>query len=281
MTRPWARLGAGAAAMIVAAAAAGAAGAQPDGEGLNLKLGYDGKLLFLKVLNVDLNEHVTASGHASSARISSYGVLDAFKHFNIDAVESGRVVHGDPQAGVFRHENHDGKRNRKVEVVWGPEDVSTVSQPEMNFLGDPPATRQQRLESVGYLTAIMRLTIAADSGPCHGDERIFNGKELSELGFADPRPIELSPSQKKLGLINGVRCTATFREVAGYKKKKGKDQNQGLDRPIMVDFAQVGREGPWVTAKLQAHTQLGAAVIELARIDKQGRLPDGIVQASR
>jgi hypothetical protein len=281
MTRHWAHLGAGAAAMIAAAAMAASAGAQPDGEGLNLKLGYDGKLLFLKVLNVDLNEHVTATGHSSSARISSYGILDAFKHFNIDAAESGRIVRGDPQAGVFRHENHDGKRNRKVEVVWGAEDVSTVSLPEMTFLGDPPANRQQRLDSVGYLTAIMRLTIAADTGPCHGSERIFNGKELSELGFTDPRPTELPSAQKKLGLVNGVRCTATFKEIAGYKKKKGKDQNQGLNHPIMVDFAQVGHEGPWVTAKLQAHTQLGAAVVELARVDKQGRLPEGIVQASR
>ena len=261
-------------------ACASGAGAQ-SAEGLDLKLGYDGRLLFLKVLDVDLNEHVTPSGHASSARISSYGILDAFKHFNIDAAESGRMVAGGPQAGVFTHENHDGKRNRKVEVVWGPDDVATTAQPEMTFMGDPPATRQQRLGSVGYLTAILRLTIAAESGPCHGSERIFNGKELSELGFADPQPVALSPAQQKLGLTGAVRCSATFKEIAGYHKKTGKAKNQGLDRPIMVDFAQVGPGGPWVTARLQAQTVLGAAVIELARVDKQGRLPEGIVQASR
>jgi hypothetical protein len=281
MNRHWGRVCASAAAMIVAGSAAGSASAQPGGDGLNLKLGYDGKLLFLKVLNVDLTEHVTPSGHASSARISSYGILDAFKHFNIDATESGRIVRGDPQPGVFTHQNHDGKRNRKVEVTWDGEDVATAAQPEMTFLGDPPATRQQRMESVGYLTAIMRMTVTAGEGPCRRSEMIFNGKELSELGFADPRPVELSSGQQKLGLVNGVRCKATFKEVAGYKKKKGKDQNQGLDRPIQVDFAQAGRDGPWVTAKLQAHTQLGDAVIELARITKQGRLPEGIVQASR
>jgi hypothetical protein len=159
--------------------------------------------------------------------------------------------------------------------------VETSADPQMTFMGDPPATREQRLGSVGYLTAVLRLTIAADSGPCHGTERIFNGKELSELGFADPRPIALSAAQKKLGLVDGVRCSATFKEIAGYHKKKGKDQNQGLDRPILVDFAQVGPGGPWVTARLQAHTVLGAAVIELARVDKQGRLPEGIVQAAQ
>ena len=280
MKRPWAPVCAASAAAI-ALAFAGGASAQPENAGLSLKLGYDGRLLFLKVLTIDLNERVTPGGHASSARISSYGILDAFKHFNIDAAESGKVVAGDPQAGLFTHENHDGKRNRKVEVVWGPEDVATTAEPQMTFMGDPPATRQQRLDSVGYLTAVLRLTIAADSGPCHGAERIFNGKELSELGFADPHPVELPAAQKKLGLVNGVRCSATFKEIAGYHKKTGKAKNQGLDRPIMVDFAQVGAEGPWVTARLQAHTVLGAATIELARVDKQGRLPEGVVQAAR
>ena len=228
-----------------------------------------------------LAEQITPGGHASSARISSYGILDAFKHFNIDASETGRVAHGDPEPGVFKHENHDGKRNRKVEVVWGPSDVTTIAQPEMSFLGDPPATRQQRLNAVGYLTGAMRLTVAADQGPCHGAETLFNGKELSELGFADPHPTTVTDGQKKLGLVNAVRCTATFKEVAGYKRKKGKDQNQGLDRPIQVDFAQVGEGGPWVLARLQAHTILGNAVIELARVKATGRLPEGIVQASR
>ena len=279
MTSPWARLCAGAAALIVAASA-GVAGAQSD-EGLKLDLRYDGKLLFIKVLNVDLNEQVTASGHASTARISSYGVLDAFKHFNIDAAESGRIVDGDPQAGVFKHENHDGRSNRKVEVVWGPNDVVTAAQPELTFLGDPPASRQQRLDAVGYLTGTLRLTLAAEHGPCRHAEMIFNGKELSELGFTDPHPTALSAGQTKLGLVNGVRCLATFKEVAGYKKKTGKAKNQGLDRPIQVDFAQVGEDGPWVIAKLQAATQLGNAVIELSRVKARGRMPLEIVQASR
>jgi hypothetical protein len=276
MNRPWARACASAAVLIVSACAAGGAWAQPEGEGLKLDLGYNGKLLFLKVLDVSLVEQVTPSGHASSARISSYGILDAFKHFNIDATESGRIVRGQPQAGVFHHENHDGKRNRKVEVTWGPSDVTTLSQPEMTYLGDPPASRQQRLAAVGYLTAALRMTLAAGDAPCHGAETLFNGKELSELGFSQPRPTDLTDAEKKLGLVDAVRCNAAFREIAGYKKKKGKDQNQGLDRPIQVDFARIGEGGPWVLAKLQAQTLLGNAVIELARVGKQGRLPEGV-----
>jgi hypothetical protein len=277
----WARALLMVAVLIVAGFSGSGARAQADAEGLKLNLRYDGKLLFIKVLSVDLNQQLTASGHASSARISSYGILDAFKHFNIDAVETGRVVHGAPQPGLFKHENHDGKRNRKVEVTWGPADVTTISEPEMTFMGDPPANRQQRLASVGYLTAAMRLTLAAEDGPCHGSEMIFNGKELSELGFSQPRQSSLTEAQRKLGLVNGVRCSAAFSEIAGYHRKKGKARNQGLDRPILVDFAQVGEGGPWVLAKLEAQTQLGPAVIELSRVQVQGRLPGAVIQAAK
>ncbi len=281
MKSPWARLCAGLAALLLAACAAGAAWAQPDEDSLKLQLGYDGRLLFLTVLKVELNQQVSPASHASTARISSYGILDAFKHFNIEANETGRIVQGDPEPGVFKHENHDGKRNRRVEVIWTPSDVTTVAEPQMTYMGDPPANRQQRLGAVGYLTAALRLTVAADEGPCHGTERIFNGKELSELGFANPRPVVLSELQQHLGLVNAVRCSASFKEVAGYHIKKGNARNQGLDRPIQVDFAQVGEGGPWVMARLQAQTQLGNAVIQLARVQAEGRLPRGIVQASR
>jgi hypothetical protein len=280
MTKLWGRVCAGALA-AAAAGMAGTAGAAPADEGLDLHLGYDGRLLFIKVLDLTLNEQITPGGHASSARIASYGVLDAVKHFNIEAAESGPLAHGAPQPGVFRHENHDGKRNRKVEVVWTAEDVTTTAKPEMTFLGDPPATREQKLGAVGYLTALARLTLSAEHGPCTGAERIFNGKELSQIGFSDPQPTPLSPADKKLGLVNGISCHASFQEVAGYKKKTGKARNQGLDRPITVQFAQVGDGGPWVAARMQAHTMLGSAVIELARVEIHGHLPEDLVQASR
>ena len=268
-----------AALALNAAAVASPATAQPS-DSLRLNLGYDGRLLFVKVLDIRLQEDVGRTEHASTARISSYGVLDAFKRVHVDAQESGRIVRGDPAPGVFRHQNLDGKDNREVEVTWEPNDVVTQASPEWTSRGDPPATREQRLSAVGYLTAVARLTVTADKGPCTGSERIFNGKELSEIGFSNPRPAAMTEAEKALGLINGVRCDATFREIAGYKKKTGKARNQGLDRPIEVDFAQIGAEGPWVAARLSARTILGPAVITLARVKMEGHLPEGIV-ASR
>jgi hypothetical protein len=280
MPKRWTVLGAAVAALLAASLAATGAGAQSDASGMKTTLSYDGRLLFLKVLDIQFDVAVNSSGHSSSARISSYGILAAFKKFNINATETGRIADGLPQPGVFRHENHDGKNNRKVEVVWNGQDVVTAATPEMTFLGDPPASRTQRLGSVGYLTAMLRMSMADSQGPCHGVETIFNGKELSELGFSDPRPLALNAGQQKMGLTHGLRCDTVFHEVAGYKKKKGKDRNQGLDRPIEADFARLGEDGPWVPIKMQAQTPLGPAVVELARLNVVGKLPQIALQSA-
>jgi hypothetical protein len=280
MSRHGAALGAGIAAFLAAFALATNAGAQSDAGGLKLTLNYDGRILFLKVLDIQFRAALNPGAHSSSARISSYGILAAFKKFNINATETGAVAHGQPQPGLFKHENHDGKNNRKVAVTWTAEDVDTKATPELKFLGDPPASRAQRLGSVGYLTAILRLALADNAGPCRSVETIFNGKELSELGFSQPRPITLTPAQRKLGLTHGLSCTTEFKEVAGYKKKKGKDRNQGLDRPIEADFARLGEDGPWAPFHVQAQTPLGPAVIDLASVEVSGKVPTDLVQTA-
>ena len=75
------------------------ASAQPEAGGLKLALGYDGKLLYIKVLNVELREDIEAAAHSSSAQITSSGILAAFKKFDIEATESGPIARGDPQPG--------------------------------------------------------------------------------------------------------------------------------------------------------------------------------------
>ena len=70
----------------------------------------------------------------------------------------------------------------------------------------------------------------------------------------------------RLGLTGPFRCDVRFREVAGFHDLPTDPRNQGLQRPIEVDFAQVGSGGPWVISSLRAQTPLGWAVIELQRL---------------
>lgn len=242
---------------------------------LVLSLGYDGRLL-LKVLDVEVQQRATASGFSASARLTSAGVLAAFKHIDERAASQGRIVGGTPEPGVFDYQNLAGKTRRKVHSVWTGADVTAAADPPFPNLGDPPASREQRRAATDPLTALMRMTLNASRDTmCRKSYLFFDGKQLYALDFSNQREALATPAEKALGLADPFRCDVRFREVAGFKRKPPSQRNQGLQRPINVDFARAGAGGPWVIAGLRAETPLGWAVIELKRMTVTGKAPAG------
>lgn len=253
--------------------AQGTAPVGADAKTMKLDLGYDGRL-YIKVLDIQFNQTASAEVFTSKVRLVTYGLLRAFRKLDMRAFAQGRVVSGEPQPGYITHQNIDGKRNRKVTATWKDTDVLTSSTPTFDNMGDPPASRTQRVTAADPLTNFMRMTLASSQeGPCQGKARFYDGKQLYELDFAGPKPYRLDNREKRFGLVNPLRCTVRYIEVAGFKKKAVEDKSGGLRRPITTDWAQVGVGGPWVLSSLSAETPLGDAVIELAHMNIEGTRP--------
>lgn len=248
----------------------------PGAPRFHLSLGYDGRLLF-KVLDIQVEQAADEAAFSSSAQLRSSGILALFKKVDLRASAQGHVVRGDAEPGVFHYQNIDGKTNRKLEVTWADGEVATVAQPpyKPTQLGDPPASPEQKLESVDPITGLMRITLGDSQGEfCHGALKFFDGKQRYNLEFLDRRVMKPSAREIRLGLVNPVSCNVRFREVAGFHaKKRASEQNQGLQRPIVIGFAEVGRGGPWVISYLDADTPLGHADIDLQRIRTIGAAP--------
>ena len=245
----------------------GATLAQPAGGETHLSLAYDGRLI-LKVLDIHVEERISPAGFGASARLASYGVLALFKKFNVHATTQGRIEDGEVRPGVFHYDNEDGKRNRHVVAKWGEDEVAVTSTPPYGDLGQPPASRAQKLASTDPLTQLMRLTVAsARANPCGGGTRLFfDGKQLYALEFGAGAQGSLSGDQQHLGLSNPVHCAIRFREVAGFKAKPPEQRNMGLKRSIDVTFGQIAASGPWVIASIQTETPLGMGYIRLHQL---------------
>jgi len=244
-----------------------------EARSMKLDLGYDGRL-YIKVLDIQFNQTASPEVFTSKVRLVTYGLLRAFRKLDMRAFTQGRVVSGEPQSGSITHQNIDGKHNRKVTATWTGADVQTAAIPSYDNMGDPPATRIQRVTAADPLTNFMRMTLASSrDGPCQGKARFYDGKQLYELDFSGPRPYRLDNREKRFGLVNPLRCSVRYSEVAGFKKKPVDDKSGGLRRPITTDWAQVGVGGPWVLSSLSAETPLGDAVIELARMNMEGTRP--------
>ena len=256
---------------LTPAADAPAARAQ-DGE-MRLSLSYDGRLL-VKVLDINVDQRATTYGHSSTARLTSYGILAAFKHIDERANSSGRISRGDPRPGQFSYANLAGKTKRRVETAWTDGDVTMHANPPFKSLGDTLPTRAQKLAAADPLTELMRMTLNGQRADlCRQTYHFFDGKQLYDLQFYNPRPAAGGAREQRLGLVNLLRCDVRYIEVAGFKKKPPSKANQGIRRPIVVDFGQLGQNGPWVLSSLHAQTPLGNAVIDLNRATLTGKPP--------
>ncbi len=244
--------------------------AQTGAPALTLSLGYDGRLLF-KVLDIQIDATTTSDTFEARARLVSTGILALVKHVNEVTSSQGRIVRGAPQPGRFTYQHLTGKTHRKVLVIWSPGDVSMTAAPDFKSLGDPPASRDQKLAAADPLTSLVRMTLTSSrDSVCRRSYLFFDGKQLYALDMSNQRDAPASETESRLGLVNHFRCDMRFREVAGFGKKDPDKRNQGLDRPMDLDFAQVGPSGPWVISRIHAKTPLGWASIELKRLRVSG-----------
>lgn len=272
------RIGLAAAATAAAGAlmlAAPAAEAQAPAAGkFRMNLAYEGRLL-VKVLDVSITQEADDSGYTSTARLTSYGVLAAFKKINQVASARGGVDAGVARPSLFTHHNKASKKGRKIEVRWTGAGVSTVATPRYKSLGEPPASAAQRAESVDPITGLMRLALSDRQAQlCQGTLKFFDGKQRYDLVFSGRAASAPTSREQRLGLVNTIRCNVVYREIAGFKKKPPAERNQGLNKPIKIVFGQAGANGPWVISSLTGSTPLGNAVIELSRLTKSGETPE-------
>lgn len=243
------------------------ASAQPDQ--LHLSLNYGGRL-FLKVLEVNVDQTFDPTSFQSKAHLRTSGLLALFHRVDVRAESQGRIEPGGAIPKTFSYDNA-GHKNRKVIAVWTGSDVSTHSEPQFGSMGDPAATREQRVEAADPLTILTRLTIApSDDHPCEGVRRFYDGKQRYDVAFAYKGVAQPDERERRLGLTGLIHCSLTYHEVAGFKRKPPEQRNQGLRRDVSLTLGRLGSEGPWVISQLRADTVLGPAHIDLETASMSG-----------
>jgi hypothetical protein len=238
-------------------------------EPLHLSLNYDGSL-YVKVLDVSVDQVLDGKAFQASAHIKTSGILSMFRKINLRAQTEGRLERDVPLPKTFSYLNNDGHKNRQVTATWSPTDVATRSSPQFPNMGDPPATREQKLEAADPLTILTRMTLLpSGEKPCQGVSQFYDGKQRYDVEYSYRGAATPDARERKLGITSAVRCSLTYREVAGFKKKPLDQRNQGLRRDVSVGLGRIGAGGPWVISFLRADTFLGAAEIDLvnARVD--------------
>jgi hypothetical protein len=250
---------------------------EPPAEALPLKLSmsYDGKVL-VKILQVDIDEEAGPKAYVAKAHLRTYGILALFRKINLHAQSVGRVVGDKVLPSAFFHHNTDGRKERRVKTAWMRNDVATASEPPFDFLGDPAATKSQKLEAIDPLSQFVRIALKAvkSDNPCSDSGRFFDGKQRYDVDFISEGPGVLDQRERKLGLTRSVKCRMHYRPVAGFKKKSAEDRKEGLNKDVVAEIARVGDSGPWVISSMKADTKFGQATLSLTKLNITGSIDE-------
>ena len=271
--RAFSRIAFASLALAIACSPAAAQSPAAPPPGLHLTLDYDGRLI-LKVLELRVQQDAADKGFATSARLTTYGVLALFRKLDMRAEGKGRLTDGGPVSGVFGNFNASNKKPRHVTATWTGADVVTTSNPQYPSMGDPPASRAQKLEAFDPLTQALRIALTpADGNPCRGVLKFFDGKQRYDAALSPDGARDLEGRERRIGLTTPIKCRLQYKEIAGFKKKPEAEQGEGLKKHVNVGFARVGDRGPWVISYARADTQLGQAEIALQKISGQAVRP--------
>ncbi|WP_084396316.1 DUF3108 domain-containing protein [Henriciella aquimarina] len=206
--------------------------------------------------------------YSIKGKVKTTGLADILVNYDLDLAASGYVRDDHLRTYAYVSQNHDGKKNRRVEMTYGREDVAMTAKPEFGSLGEPPATPSQKLEANDPLTAFLGhgfVPRSAGEDPCGGPMKIFDGRQLTWLYFENHGLKDI-----KTGGYKGeaYECHVRMDRIAGYEKDEiSKDNLTGIEGPLRMWMAPLPN-GAIMPVKIQADTDdIGTVTLQVSKLE--------------
>jgi hypothetical protein len=209
----------------------------------------------------------TGSTYEASATRQMKGIAGALLQRRQDYTYSVRgavAEDGSLHPSAYQHQGGrrraDRPNGRLIRTAFTANDAVTTAVPGPPNMGDPPATPEQRRNTIDQLTAIAAM-ITAIGDPCARTLRIYmDGRSRFDFAMAPNGNVTIStPGYRG----PGVRCRVQFRPIAGF----GDPQE-----PRTLSFLLARTEsGMWAPVVIEMPTdEVGIVRLEARRITVNG-----------
>ncbi len=206
---------------------------------------------------VVLNVAINGANYTGSTRQRATGLLRAAvgDSQDYDASVRGVITANAVRPSVYTHTG--GRRGRTVTVTFSDADVVTVANPTMN-MGNPPATRQQRLGATDQISSFVDMMVAPGvTDPCNRTIRVFDGRARFDLVM---RPNGTREVNNRAFRGTAQRCSVTYRAIAGLTDEPPSGEN------MTFLFGRLSN-GLWAPLRIEWPTDdAGMAVFQVRRI---------------
>ena len=209
----------------------------------------------------------TGSTYQASATREMTGIAGALLQRRQDYTYSVRgVVAEDGTLRPAQYQHQGGRRRedrpngRLIRTAFTANDAVTTAVPGPPNMGDPPATPDQRRNTIDQLTAIAAL-VTATGDPCARTLRVYmDGRARFDFAMAPNGNVTInSPAYRG----PGVRCRVQFRPIAGF----GDPQ----EAAILTFLLARTDSGMWAPVVIEMPTdEVGVVRLEARRITVNG-----------
>jgi hypothetical protein len=215
--------------------------------------------------NVEMRPNKT---YEINSRVRTTGLADVLVDYDMRLGASG-YLRGDMLSTYsYVSQNNDGKKNRRVELIYGDSDVDMTANPRFGSLGEPPATPAQKLEAKDPITALISYALEprgdTPEALCGRTMKIFDGRQLTHLSMSY---VKTEKVRAKAWKGQAVACDISMDRVAGYEADEiNRDTLTGIDGPLRMWLAPMPN-GSYVPVKIQADTDdIGKVTLQASKL---------------
>lgn len=209
----------------------------------------------------------TGSTYQASATRQMKGVAGALLQRRQDYTYSVRgsvAADGALRPAQYQHQGgrrrEDRPNGRLIRTAFTADDAVTTAVPGPPNMGDPPATAEQRRNTIDQLTAIAAM-ITSNGDPCARTLRIYmDGRARFDFVMTPNGSVTIN-NQAYRG--PGVRCRVQFRPIAGFG-----DPQEAATLSFLLARTQ---SGMWAPVVIEMPTdEVGVVRLEARRLTVNG-----------
>ena len=150
--------------------------------------------------------------YAAYTDVRTSGLGAILKKMEIWSVTRGTVGADGQLRPTFHVQQNTDKKNRRVEMNYGPASVDVDIRPPLGSQGVPPATPAERFEALDTVSALLHMTRRGDS-VCEGSVPVFDSKQRYNLRLTPVGEARV----KYLGdRQSAIHCHVHYEPIAGY-----------------------------------------------------------------
>jgi hypothetical protein len=230
--------------------------------------------------HMDMDASLRGADYHTVSTLQTSGVVNAFWQSEIQATSSGKVGAKNFIPGLY-DSFYTGRAGKKQEVSLNYEGASAprlYADPAYSTTGFEvkPDDIKNTLDPLSAVTLIFSGVGARDGNPCSVTAPVFDGRRRYDVELTKVREVDIRLDS---GLYQGkgVQCDARYRQIAGYRPRVLKDNEQF---PVIhawfvsLPSTVAGRDYA-VPVRIWAETKYGVLAILANSVKVDGQTPKG------